>query len=77
MFSEFLQKRKDLLVSLVLPLLLALGAAGLFARSAAADTLTGLTVEQVTLEQGAEGRSRLTAELTWNGEDLRVAVDVE
>ena len=46
MFSEFLQKRKDLLVSLVLPLLLALGAAGLFAPSAAADTLTGLTVEQ-------------------------------
>ena len=37
----------------------------------------GLTVEQVTLEQGTEGRSRLTAELTWNGEDLRVTVDVE
>ena len=37
----------------------------------------GLTVEQVTLEQGTEGRSRLTAELTWNGKDLRVTVDVE
>lgn len=38
---------------------------------------TGLAVDQVTLDRGPEGRSRLTAELTWNGEDLRVTVDVE
>ena len=37
----------------------------------------GLTVEQVTLDRGAAGRSRLTADLTWNGESLRATVDVE
>ena len=37
----------------------------------------GLTVEAVTLEQGPEGRGRLTVTLTWNGEALSVTVEVK
>lgn len=36
---------------------------------------TGLTVETVTLRQ-AEGRTELTAEMTWQGESLSVTLEV-